>query len=369
MFEKLTASPLAQLLRRNSWGDYDLLLTRLDRWQYSEIFYNALENLNREALFTSAVHGEGHIERVMILGALLAMLEGESRENTVLLMDMCSYHDTGRVSDWLDEFHGSRSCFKLEELTGREGEELKMTMAGVEAHSRKDGDMDSVIAKYMPDDFDRAKRLALLLKDADGLDRVRIGDLDPRFMRTEAAKTLTEFSEYLFKAYSDMQVELGQEPVRRDLVDRKIMEQMRDHVQECYFGKDWNCAVTMITALAQFFETDLSPQLINAAKGMHGAGKFGAQCGLVEGALMFIGVYYSGRGEDQYEVERICNAFAHSFTAKYKSLTCRDLRPGGFNDDDPPHLCAGLTLDAIIFTREFIIQKNIEKRNLENDAR
>ena len=230
MFEKLTDSPLAQLLRRNNWGDYDLLLTRLDRWEFSNIFYNALNDLDRDALFTSAVHGVGHIERVMLLGALLAMLEEESESNTVLLMDMCSYHDTGRVSDWLDEFHGSRSCFKLEELTGRSGEELKMTMAGVEAHSRKDSDMDSVIAKYLPDDFERAKRLALLLKDADGLDRVRIGDLDPRFMRTDAAKSLTEFSEYLFKVYSDMQEELGQEPVRRELVDRKIMEQMRDHV-------------------------------------------------------------------------------------------------------------------------------------------
>lgn len=366
MIEKLVESPLARLLLRNSWGEYDLLLTRLDRWANSDIFYDALENLDRAALFTSAVHGEGHIERVMLLGALLAMLENESRENTLLLMEMCSYHDTGRVSDWLDEFHGSRSCFKLEELTGRSGEELKLTMAGVEAHSRKDSDMDSVIEKYSPADFGRAKRLALLLKDADGLDRVRIGDLDPKFMRTDAAKTLTEFSEQLFKLYSAMQEELGQEPIRRDLVDKKIMEQMRDHVQECYFGHDYNCAHTMLTALAQFFETDLSPQLLQAAQGMHGAGKYGAQCGLVEGALMFLGIYYSGRGADQYEVARICNAFALSFETKYKSLTCRDLRPGGFNADDPPHLCAGLTLDAIIFTREFILQKNIEKRNTES---
>ena len=364
MFEKLTESPLAQLIRCNSWGDYDLLMTRLDRWEHSGIFYSALENLDRAALFESAVHGEGHIERVMLLGALLAMMEEESGENMALLMEMCSYHDTGRVSDWLDEFHGSRSCFKLGALTGRSGEELKMEMAGVEAHSRKDSDMDAVIAKYEPADIERAKKLALLLKDADGLDRVRIGDLDPRFMRTEAAKQLTEFSEYLFKAYSAMQEELGQEPVRRDLVDRKIMEQMRDHVQESYFGHDYNCAHTMLTALAQFFETDLSPQLINAAQGMHGAGKFGAQCGLVEGTLMFLGVYYMDRGYDRYEVEKICNHFAQSFTAKYKSLECRELRPGGFNDDDPPHLCAGLTLDAILFAREFIIQKNTELRNL-----
>jgi len=32
------------------------------------------------------------------------------------------------------------------------------------------------------------------------------------------------------------------------------------------------------------------PQLLDAAVGMHGAGKYGAQCGLVEGSLMFIGL-------------------------------------------------------------------------------
>lgn len=360
MFEKLNDSPLAALLRRNEWGTFAPLMARLAEWKHSGIFYAAFENLDRAALFTSAIHGSGHIERVMLLGAVLAMLEDESEDDTALLMDMCSYHDTGRVSDWLDEFHGCRSCYKLEGLTGRGGEELKLIMAGVEAHSRRDDDMDSVIAKHAPENIVRAKQLALLLKDADGLDRVRIGDLDPKFMRTAAAKSLTDFSEYLFKAYSAMQEELGQEPVRRDMVDRKIMEQMRDHVQNSYFGHDYNCAVTMLTALAQFFETELSPQLLLAANGMHGAGRFGAQCGLVEGALMFLGVYYGGRGADQYEVERICNAFAHAFTEKYQSLDCRDLRPGGFNDDDPPHLCAGLTLDAILFTRLFILEKNKE---------
>ena len=358
MFEKLSGSPLALLLKKGRWDEFTPLMERLAAWEHVGIFYAAFEDLDRAALFTSAIHGQGHIERVMLLGALLAMLEGESGENTLLLMDMCAYHDTGRVSDWLDEFHGSRSCYKLEALTGRSGEALKMTMAGVEAHSRRDDDMDSVIAKYQPADYARAKRLALLLKDADGLDRVRIGDLDPRFMRTDAAKTLTEFSEYLFKAYSAAQEELGQEPVRRDMVDRKIMEQMRDHVQESYFVHDYNCAHTMLTALSQFFETRLTTQLLLAARGMHGAGRFGAQCGLVEGALMFLGVYYSERGADQYAVERVCNDFARAFTEKYKSLSCRDLRPGGFNEDDPPHLCAGLTLDAILFTREFILKEN-----------
>ena len=41
-------------------------------------------------------------------------------------------------------------------------------------------------------------RLASLLKDADGLDRVRLGDLDPRYLRHEESKTMVPFAERLF---------------------------------------------------------------------------------------------------------------------------------------------------------------------------
>jgi hypothetical protein len=38
------------------------------------------------------------------------------------------------------------------------------------------------------------------LKDADGLDRVRISDLDPRQLRTERARELTEVARRLYGA-------------------------------------------------------------------------------------------------------------------------------------------------------------------------
>jgi hypothetical protein len=33
---------------------------------------------------------------------------------------------------------------------------------------------------------------------------------------------------------------------------------------------------------------------------------------------------------------------------------CRELRPGGFNDDDPLHMCAVLTIESIVFSTRFI---------------
>ena len=42
-------------------------------------------------------------------------------------------------------------------------------------------------------------RLTALLKDADGLDRVRLGDLDPRYLRFKEARAMVAFAEELFE--------------------------------------------------------------------------------------------------------------------------------------------------------------------------
>ncbi len=357
MFEKLTNSPLALLLEDNEWGAFQPLLDRLFAWPLFPLFRDRFLTMKREALFTSLFHGSGHIERVLLLGALLCLLEEEGEADTALLMDMCAYHDVGRVSDWLDEAHGARSSYKLEELTGRAGEELKMIKAGVEAHSRRDDEMDKVLRAYDPADPARCRRLAVLLKDADGLDRVRIGDLDPAFMRTPAAKSLVPFSQDLFKRYSAAQERLGQQPIKHSNVDRVILEQMRDHVQDSLFAREEDAAVTVLRGLGELFDTALPTQLLQAAEAVSGAGCSGAQCGIVEGALLFLGLHYAGKGRSRAEIRRLSGAFAAAYAEKWGSLRCADLRPGGVHEDDPPTLCAGLVMEGILFTREFILKE------------
>ncbi len=43
-------------------------------------------------------------------------------------------------------------------------------------------------------------RLTSLLKDADGLDRVRLRDLDPLFLRYDVSRTMVSFAQALFDA-------------------------------------------------------------------------------------------------------------------------------------------------------------------------
>lgn len=60
-------------------------------------------------------------------------------------------------------------------------------------------------------------------------------------------------------------------------------------VHKFYWVDDYNCATTVMKSLASKYSIEVKEQVINSLIGMHGAGKYGAQCGLVEGSLMFFG--------------------------------------------------------------------------------
>ncbi len=120
-----------------------------------------------------------------------------------------------------------------------------------------------------------------------------------------------------------------------------------DLVRECYWRDGVNCATTMLRALSRSQGIELHPQVLAAATGMHGAGSYGAQCGLVEGGLMFLGVWGGTAGLGDAEIEEACNAFARGFEARFGSLSCRVLRPQGFAPGQPPHMCEGLTVEAV----------------------
>ncbi len=64
-------------------------------------------------------------------------------------------------------------------------------------------------------------------------------------------------------------------------------------VHELYWGSNVNCARTSLICLGDLFGVEIADQTLRAAIGLHGAGGFRAQCGLVEGPLMFIGLYFS----------------------------------------------------------------------------
>ncbi|MEE0421002.1 MAG: C-GCAxxG-C-C family protein [Lachnospiraceae bacterium] len=129
-----------------------------------------------------------------------------------------------------------------------------------------------------------------------------------------------------------------------------------NRVHELYWNDDMNCARTAIICLSELFETMVEPQVIWSAVGLHGAGGYRAQCGLIEGSLMFLGIYFHELGNEEKETVSACYNFASAFDKKFGSLRCLKLRPTGFSESDPPHLCENLTCSAIEFAYQYILK-------------
>jgi C_GCAxxG_C_C family probable redox protein len=129
---------------------------------------------------------------------------------------------------------------------------------------------------------------------------------------------------------------------------------IRRRVHEYYWDHNLNCAKTTLKILAEILDEDVQDQVLQAASGMDGAGRYRAQCGLVEGTLMFIGLLGGRRNQTDEEVERHCYGFARSFEAEFGDLRCAVLRPQGFKPDNPPHLCEDLSRRTILFSLRYV---------------
>jgi len=149
-------------------------------------------------LFThqSTVHGQAHVSRVMIHAFRLIEATGWVEE-APRLWAAVYLHDLARTHDGLCYRHGGDAMKKFRGLP-----ELRALFArgGVTADDY-DAITTAVVHHCLPNEIDRAHphwRLTSLLKDADGLDRVRLGDLDARYLRNAEARTMIDFAHALF---------------------------------------------------------------------------------------------------------------------------------------------------------------------------
>lgn len=134
-----------------------------------------------------------------------------------------------------------------------------------------------------------------------------------------------------------------------DVTAKDLTRIVKEGVSRCYWQQEKNCATTALNLLSEIFTINLNSQTLDAALAIHGAGGYGAQCGLVEGPLMFMGIFGRKKGIPDERTIEGCREFAEKFEGRFGSLLCRTLRPQGFSPDDPPHLCEGLTCEAIEF--------------------
>ena len=185
---------ILSLLEQGDWGEDAPLIQGLKTWRFYPLLVETYRTMDEDALYKSRVHGSGHIHRVLLFAALIAWQEGLEEEDVRQYFRAACYHDVGRTFDGFDLYHGARSALQLEDLTGKTGEALVELQAAVTAHAHPDADMETILRSFQPEDYPRTVELTCLLKDADNLDRVRLKDLDAKFMRHKAAKDLVPFA-------------------------------------------------------------------------------------------------------------------------------------------------------------------------------
>lgn len=139
------------------------------------------------------IHAVGHTRRVLLLSILLAYLEKFSPSDQNLLTRAAICHDIGREDDGYDPGHGQasydRTCREcLVQWTNPEDSEIFRFI--VENHDLPDSKAYQRVQRYQLGEMDRTLRLYNTFKDADGLDRVRLGDLNPDYLRTASAPRL-----------------------------------------------------------------------------------------------------------------------------------------------------------------------------------
>jgi len=185
---------ILSLLEQGDWGEDTALIQGLKGWRFYPLLLETYRTMDEDALYKSRVHGSGHIHRVLLFAAMIAWKEDLEEEDVRQYFHAACYHDVGRTFDGFDLYHGARSALKLEELTGKTGERLVELQAAVTAHAHPDADMETILRSFQPEDYPRTVELTCLLKDADNLDRVRLKDLDAKFMRHDSAKALVPFA-------------------------------------------------------------------------------------------------------------------------------------------------------------------------------
>lgn len=140
------------------------------------------------------IHGIGHLYRTMIACALIGQLTERPRE---ALLAFCGayIHDLGRTNDGVDPSHGAnsvrlhfaryRALWTKYHLTQLEQEWVKQAVV---QHSSRE---------YMQRG-DAGYAVMAILKDADALDRCRIGDLNPDWLRFPESRRLVKAIAHLY---------------------------------------------------------------------------------------------------------------------------------------------------------------------------
>lgn len=176
----------------------------------------------------SKIHASPHCERVLLYALILGeKIFGDDEDALTALAHAAVFHDTRRQDDYLDTGHGARAAVYYRDFCHRNPDMKCYPEAEylMRYHDLDDRVGRDAIDKEFGPDAPRVLKLYDIFKDADALDRWRLGHngLDPKYLRTPQAKEMTGYSHRIVD-------ETMPEDLRREIerqVDETIAKQKK----------------------------------------------------------------------------------------------------------------------------------------------
>jgi hypothetical protein len=168
----------------------------------------------------STMHGQAHVARVLVHAFRLIAAVGCVAQ-TPRLWAAVYLHDIARTHDGRSRGHGAAGWARLADLPdvqarlargGVRPDDYPAIEVAVTRHSKDEP---------MPDE--EHWQLTALLKDADGLDRVRLRDLNPTMLRHAEARLMVPFAEALFEQ-TDRALAVGPDYFARLWEEARLLE-------------------------------------------------------------------------------------------------------------------------------------------------
>ena len=145
----------------------------------------------------SQLHGQAHVARVMVHAIRLAEATGQTATLGPRLWASVFLHDLARTHDGVCHVHGAHAAERLRQEPALQARLAEAGLAAADYEAIEDAVTAHSAPKEVPRDHAHWPLIALL-KDADGLDRVRLGDLDPRYLRHPETRGMIAFADELF---------------------------------------------------------------------------------------------------------------------------------------------------------------------------
>lgn len=166
-----------------------------------ERWYAFMENNVEFWLPDSEWHTKSHCARVLLLALLIGHQKGLSDEEKDALGMAAVFHDSRRLDDGIDKGHGGRAGAYYKDYCHEHDLPYDEQTYYITYYHDQDDSLGLAEMAKLPEIRARGVLLYQIFKDADALDRFRLGPdaLNVNFLRTEEAHRLVNFAKDLLE--------------------------------------------------------------------------------------------------------------------------------------------------------------------------